>query len=287
MPIHEKRIREVYPEFEITHSEVNEIGQNNDVLIVNHSIVFRFPKYMEGIRKLKKETGVLESIKGNLSLPVPYPLYQSMEPAEVGKVFTGYRLIEGDPLWPGVFKEYEEHSLKIASQLVKFLTELHSRPVEDLEVEKNSIDDIRSSIEDLYERFREKLFPHMNVKAKLEVSRHFDSFLSKNELLDFKPVLTHGDFGASNILWNRERNEVSGIIDFGESEVGDPAYDFAGLLSSYGEPFVRRCLEMYQNGDRIFARMNFYRGTFALQEALHGVENDDPEAFESGMKGYR
>lgn len=287
MSIHEKRIREVYPEFEITSCEVNEIGQNNDVLIVNHSLVFRFPKYVEGIRKLKKETSVLESIKGNLSLPVPYPLYQSMKPEEVGKVFSGYRLIEGGPLWPGVFKENEEHSLKIATQLVNFLTELHSRPVEDLESEKKSIDDIRSSIEDLYERFIEKLFPHMNEKAKLEVSKHFDSFLSQSELLDFEPVLTHGDFGASNILWDRERNEVAGIIDFGESEVGDPAYDFAGLLSSYGEPFVRRCLEMYPNGDRIFDRMNFYRGTFALQEALHGVENDDPEAFENGMKGYR
>lgn len=287
MSIHEKRIREVYPEFEITSCEVNEIGQNNDVLIVNHSLVFRFPKYVEGIRKLKKETSVLESIKGNLSLPVPYPLYQSMKPEKVGKVFSGYRLIEGEPLWPGVFKENEEHILKIATQLVNFLTELHSRPVEDLESEKKSIDDIRSSIEDLYERFIEKLFPHMNEKAKLEVSKHFDSFLSQSELLDFEPVLTHGDFGASNILWDRERNEVAGIIDFGESEVGDPAYDFAGLLSSYGEPFVRRCLEMYPNGDRIFDRMNFYRGTFALQEALHGVENDDPEAFENGMKGYR
>ncbi|PFA69114.1 aminoglycoside phosphotransferase [Bacillus sp. AFS015802] len=287
MSIHEKRIREVYPEFEITSCEVNEIGQNNDVLIVNDSLVFRFPKYVEGIRKLKKETSVLESIKGNLSLPVPYPLYQSMEPEEVGKVFTGYRLIEGEPLWSGVFKDNEEHSLKIATQLVKFLTELHSRSVEDLEIEKKSIADIRSSIEDLYERFIEKLFPHMNEKAKLEVSRHFDSFLSQSELLDFEPVLTHGDFGASNILWDRERNEVAGIIDFGESEVGDPAYDFAGLLSSYGEHFVRSCLEMYPNGDRIFDRINFYRGTFALQEALHGIENDDPEAFENGMKGYR
>lgn len=284
---YEKRIREVYPELTITHSKMNEIGQNNDVLMINDSLVFRFPKYTEGIKKLKKETSVLEGIKGNIPLPVPYPIYQSLEPEKVGMVFTGYKLVEGSPLWPGVFIENEEHHEQIASRLVGFLTALHSQSLESMNMEKKSIGEIRSSIEDLYDRFKEKLFPHMNERAKVEVSHHFDSFLSKNELLDFQPVLTHGDFGASNILWDPERHEVSGIIDFGEAEVGDPAYDFAGLLSSYGECFVRRCLEMYPNGDRIFDRMNFYRGTFALQEALHGNENYDPVAFENGMKGYR
>ena len=287
MSVYEKRIREVYPEFTITHSEVNEIGQNNDVLIVNGSLVFRFPKYMEGIRKLKKEARVLESLKGNLSLQIPFPLYQSMEPEEVGKVFTGYKMIEGEPLWPMVFKDNEVHRQKIASQLVCFLNELHSQSVDDLGIEKKRIGDIRSSVVDLYDRFKEKLFPHMNEKARVEVRRNFDSFLSNDGLLDFQPVLIHGDFGSSNILWDPTRYEVSGIIDFGETEVGDPAYDFAGLLSSYGEPFVRDCLTVYPGGDQIFERMSFYRGAFALQEALHGLENDDPRAFENGMKGYR
>ncbi|OXS59638.1 phosphotransferase family protein [Rossellomorea vietnamensis] len=284
---YEKRIRAVYPDLKITHSEMNEIGQNNDVIIINDSLVFRFPKYTEGIMKLKKETRVLEGIKGNIPLPVPYPIYQSLEPEKVGMVFTGYKLVEGSPLWPGVFIENEEHHEQIASRLVGFLTVLHSQSLESMNIEKKSIGEIRRSIEDLYDRFKEKLFPHMNERAKVKVSQHFDLFLSKNELLDFQPVLTHGDFGASNILWDPERHEVSGIIDFGEAEVGDPAYDFAGLLSSYGEYFVRRCLEIYPNGDRIFGRMNFYRGIFGLQEALHGIENDDPVAFENGMKGYR
>ncbi|WP_285890123.1 hypothetical protein [Paenibacillus macerans] len=29
--------------------------------------------------------------------------------------------------------------------------------------------------------------------------------------------------------------------------------------------------------------MMFYKGTFALQEALFGLEHDDPEAFRSGI----
>ncbi|MGW8226836.1 MAG: phosphotransferase family protein, partial [Anaerolineales bacterium] len=31
----------------------------------------------------------------------------------------------------------------------------------------------------------------------------------------------------------------------------------------------------------------FYKGTFALQEALYGVKHGDPKAFERGIAPYR
>lgn len=284
--MHEERIREMYPELNINHSEVIDFGQNNDVLIVNDNLVFRFPKYVEGIKKLIKETEVLEQIKGMLSLSIPYPQYRSMETNEVGKVFTGYQRIGGTPLWPDMMKNIHNEE-RIASQLVQFLTELHSQPVDSLGIEKKSAVDALNSIVNLYGKFKDKLFPYMNETSKSEIDHIFERFLSNKELLSFNTVLIHGDFGASNILWDSKREEITGIIDFGETEIGDPAYDFAGLLSSYGQPFVKRCLNMYPDGEKIFERMTFYKSTFALQEALHGVENDDREAFESGMKGYR
>ncbi|WRP05551.1 aminoglycoside phosphotransferase family protein [Rossellomorea aquimaris] len=284
--MHEERIREMYPELTIDHSEVIDLGQNNDVLIVNDTLVFRFPKYVEGIKKLIKETKVLEQIKGKLSLSTPYPQYRSMEPNEVGKVFTGYTRIEGTPLWSDMMKNIHNEE-RIASQLVQFLRELHSQPVDSLGIEKKSSEDVRNSIVDLYGEFKDKLFPYMNETSKAEIDHNFGSFLSNKELLSFNTVLTHGDFGASNILWGSKREEVTGIIDFGETEIGDPAYDFAGLLASYGQPFVKRCLSMYPDGEKIFERMTFYQSTFALQEALHGIEKDDREAFERGLRGYR
>ncbi|MGF3104006.1 phosphotransferase family protein [Rossellomorea sp. DUT-2] len=284
--MHEERIREMYPELNIDHSEVIDLGQNNDVLMVNDTLVFRFPKYVEGIKKLIKETEVLEQIKGKLSLSIPYPQYRSMELNEVGKVFTGYKRIEGTPLWPDMMKNIHNEE-RIASQLVQFLTELHSQPVDRFEIEKKTAEDVRNTIADLYGEFKDKLFPYMNESSKSEINYNFERFLSNKELLLFNTVLTHGDFGASNILWDSKREEVTGIIDFGETEIGDPAYDFAGLLASYGQHFVKRCLRMYPDGDQIFERMIFYKSTFALQEALHGIENNDREAFESGMRGDR
>jgi len=40
---------------------------------------------------------------------------------------------------------------------------------------------------------------------------------------------------------------ISGIIDFGDSGLGDPAYDFAGILSSFMR-FFDMCINLYPNG---------------------------------------
>ncbi|WP_062515834.1 phosphotransferase family protein [Halobacillus sp. KGW1] len=287
--IYVERIRELYPDLELNQIEVNDIGQNNDVLIINNMLVFRFPKYIEGIKKLEKETKVLDHIKGKVSLPISYPQYRSFEIYEVGKVFTGYQLIEGGPLWPQIMKEMnnEEQIQNLSSQLVEFLSELHFQPISNLDIKKQSVKDIRQSIVELYDNFKEKLFPYMKEKSKSDVSQSFEDFLSNAKLMDFSTVLIHGDFGASNILWDSKRNEITGVIDFGETEIGDPAYDFAGLLASYGQPFVERCLSLYPEGTKVLERINFYKSTFALQEALHGIENNDLEAFENGIKEYR
>jgi aminoglycoside 2''-phosphotransferase len=77
------------------------------------------------------------------------------------------------------------------------------------------------------------------------------------------------------------------VIDFSGCALGDPAYDFAGLLSGYGEAFVRYCAAGYPDVESLLPRTRFYQGIFALEEALFGIENNDPQAFENGIEGYR
>lgn len=127
----------------------------------------------------------------------------------------------------------------------------------------------------------------MKIEAQRQIADSFETYLNSEACSNLHTTLIHGDFGATNILWDPSTYTISGIIDFGGSSIGDPAYDFAGLLSSYGEAFFNRCLNLYPNGAEIAERVKFYRSTFALQEALHGVENDDIEALENGMKAYR
>jgi aminoglycoside 2''-phosphotransferase len=280
-----ERIKQVYPSLFIKNFQLNEIGQNNDVIIVNGSIVFRFSKYQKGIDSLKKETEILEAIKNTVSIPIPNPIYQSFEKWEVGKVFVGYKLIQGSPLWKASFGSInnEEVLNRLASQLVNFLTEIHSIDKNILPLEQNNP---HEQLVNLYQSIQDKLYPFMREEAKRQISYSFETFLNSETSLSLKTSLVHGDFGATNIIWDPTTYNITGIIDFGGSGISDPAYDFAGLLSSYGEDFFNMCLNLYPNGKEISERVSFYRGTFALQEALHGLENNDAEAFENGIKAY-
>ena len=281
-----QRIRSEYPDLRIASVEFNDDGQNSDVLVVNDELIFRFPKYAGALKRLEIETAILTGIAGRVSLPVPAPMFVNIEERVVGEAFTGYRKLAGEPLWRETFRTIDDDETleKLASQLGRFLKELHGTPAASIGCELPVLDN-ETKCADLYARIREKLFPYMRPDAREWTERHFETFLNAKERFDL--VLKHGDFGTSNILFDNQQRTICGVIDFGSSGLGDPAYDLAGLLSSYGEAFVRRCWKVYPEIESFMDRVRFYQGTFALVEALFGIENGDPAAFESGIEKYR
>ena len=54
----------------------------------------------------------------------------------------------------------------------------------------------------------------------------------------------------------------------------------------YGEQFLDRFSAIYPGIENVLSRARFYAGTFALQEALYGLEDDDQEAFARGIQAY-
>jgi aminoglycoside 2''-phosphotransferase len=275
-----------YPDLRIASVEYNGDGQNNDVLVVNDEFIFRFPKYMDALKRLRVETAILTGIQSHILLPVPAPMFVNIERRAVGEAFLGYRKLAGEPLWRETFRTIDDDETleRLASQLGGFLKELHSVPADSIGCELPVLDtDVKCA--DLYARIREKLFAYMRPDAREWTERHFEIFLNAKEKFDL--VLKHGDFGTSNILFDRQQRTICGVIDFGSSGLGDPAYDLAGLLSSYDEVFVKRCWKAYPEIESFMDRVRFYQGTFALEEALFGIENGDQAAFESVIARYK
>ena len=56
--------------------------------------------------------------------------------------------------------------------------------------------------------------------------------------------------------------------------------------STLGEALFSRFSNSYPAIESMMPRVRFYRGTYALIEALHGFKSGDREAFEAGMAGY-
>jgi aminoglycoside 2''-phosphotransferase len=71
-----------------------------------------------------------------------------------------YHMLPGEPLWPKTLHALKDEQLlqHLADQLATFLHRLHATPTEALKVK---LPDFRGCDEwqELYERFRDKLFP--------------------------------------------------------------------------------------------------------------------------------
>ncbi|WP_157950055.1 phosphotransferase family protein [Vallitalea okinawensis] len=280
-------IKQIYPELIIKDYRQNNLGQNNTIIIVNNEVIFRFPKYEEGIKSLKLETKILESIKGKLSVPIPYPQYKSFESNKVGDVFTGYSMLTGKPLLQKLFLNIKDQQ-GVANRLALFLRELHC-------VEVKAFSDILDcETKDLsywyqfYLNVKELLYSYMRKDAVDNLEKFFQENISE-ELLSFKPTLVHGDFGPTNILFDEVTESITGIIDFGSVSISDPAYDIASMIGpfGYGEDFIHKMIDIYPQITKYLKRAKFYAGTFALQEALFGIQHNDQSAFNDGIAYYR
>ena len=222
-----------------------------------------------------------------ITLDIPLPYFSSFESNEVGSVFIGYKMIEGVPLERELlYKLKNKH--EVAAQIAEFLKELHGLPAGSLNggvVEKRNGHEYWSN---MLVKIKENIFPHIRKDAKEHIYNTFHRFLDDRENFRYEPVIVHGDLGSSNIIFDTEKGRVSGIIDFGQASVDDPAIDIASLICpmGYGEDFIELILNIYPQAESLIPRARFYVSTFAIQEALFGVETGDKEAFYSGIAPY-
>ncbi|MDX8047073.1 hypothetical protein SH601_13860 [Gracilibacillus sp. S3-1-1] len=136
----------------------------------------------------------MKYIKDIVSTPIPNPIYQYFEELEPGKVFTGYNLIGGVPLWKESLIGIKNFELVkgLANQLVSFLIELHSiseeRASRDL---KLKVRNPRIKMYNLYDRIENKLFPYIKKDAQREITDCFETSLKGEAFSNLDITLIH------------------------------------------------------------------------------------------------
>ncbi|MFE6780437.1 aminoglycoside phosphotransferase family protein [Streptomyces sp. NPDC057702] len=103
-------------------------------------------------------------------------------------------------------------------------------------------------------------------------------------------ALVHGDLGAENVLWTTEDGlpRLSGVVDWDEVVLGDPAEDLAAVGASYG-PDLLAAVRAHGGwtDTALDTRIATIRGTFALQQALAAHQDEDAEELADGLAAYR
>jgi aminoglycoside 2''-phosphotransferase len=267
-------VRRTMPELTIHTSEVKENGWDNDILIINEQQVFRFPKTDRIIDQIKNECELLEQL-ARKKPALQIPRYKLIYERDMFRA-VAYPFLSGESL--------NEHPVDLrknpenAQLLGDFLMKLHQIKGSHLP----SIHTFRYWLS-LFESLRKKVFTRLHGEEQLAIEDVFTHFLNGYAAFSYKKVPIHGDLSASNIIFDRAEYKISGIIDFTDAQMGDPAFDFAGIYWNYGPEYTRKVLSFYQSdesSEEMFERIRtFYGLQPVFHELLHSIENNEPIDF--------
>ena len=278
-----ERIRAIMPELTIKEIEINQDGAINDILIVNHNLVFRFTKAEKYFALLDSELGVLDFIRPHLSVQIPEPIHR--EPG-----LWVYPLLEGEPL---LFEDILDldaiRQQTLADQIGKFLHELHSIPTSGLNIRLPVTRAFvkRDEWVGFRKAFRERVFPLLQQNQIHWIERLFDRVLQDPEFFNYAPVLIHGDLAPYHLLYSPMETRLCGVLDFGQAGLGDPASDFGILISIYGEHFVLKMKNTYPDLEKQLQRARFYAQSIELEWTLRGMESGENFWFTAHLGGAR
>ena len=130
----------------------------------------------------------------------------------------------------------------IAQQLGNFLSVLHNFPVE-----KAASIGITHAWNGLHHKSGLYFLEH--VTPKLSPTAQKKSIVLMENLLaeEFEGKVIHGDFYLSDhVFYNEAKQELSGVIDFGDVTIYDPAHDWQCIVEIGGEAFFETVMEHYQ-----------------------------------------
>jgi len=241
-----------------------EDGWDSLVLELGGEWIVRVPR-REGVRAtLATEVRLLPKLAPGL--PVPVPNFELVSDGAVA-----YRKLHGRPLDPS------REALGV--QVGRFLAALHDFPVE----RARELGVPEPPWRDTYERFTREVLdaagPALGPEAEAMVAGH----LEDDANFAFAPRLIHADLGPAHLL--AAGDELTGVIDWGDVRIGDPALDFAWLLQ---QPFAEAVLAAYGDHEPGLAqRALFYHRLGPWYELHYGLFYDRPDFVESGLAGAR
>ncbi|MEJ8302815.1 aminoglycoside phosphotransferase family protein [Saccharibacillus sacchari] len=283
-----QRLQEVYPAMAIEDIQTERAAQHYVVLGINYKLVFRFARNEYRANRLAYEARtLLPTVSRAANLPVPVPLYESLERLEPVLAFIGYERIDGEPLWPEIVESLAgtEEETRLADRIGGFLQSLHTVQLEaDLPEPEESEELQQLSDERLKDVMRRQLFPVMSKTLQAQAEIDLEAW-AESEKKSAK-MLIHGAFGPAHLLWDAEYEQLAGVIGFGSARLGDPAIDFAGILSGYGSSFFEKCLAAYGGDAGLADRARLYAKILLLREALYGAEEGDADVLAYGLEAY-
>jgi aminoglycoside phosphotransferase (APT) family kinase protein len=279
-------IRAQFPE--ARPAEVTYLGEGCDSVAfdVDDAWVFRFPKRADVEAQLMLEARVLPRLNETAPLPLPAFRFHGTPSAGFPRHFVGYPKLPGTP---AIAREARRVPIaRWAAALGRFLTWLHTVPmleVVPLGVPEQPIalviDTMRAeALDDL------ALVHDVSPRSPVDVWRAFLREAPRAPDATEPRRLVHNDLAAEHVLCDPAREVLTGVIDWSEIAVSDPAIDLSGLYHWGGAPFVRAVLAHYTVpvDASMLARARYLAACRGASDVRFGWEMERPEYIEGGLR---
>lgn len=251
-------------------------GQDNLAFEVGGELIVRFPKeYDRG--RLDREARLLAIVGGVAPLPVPRPVL-----IDADRGCLAYRKLPGVSLLGMPLPERAGHAAGIAARLGEFLAVLHAMPVERMAEVVGPDDEAPAGwLREAEESYR-NVVDHVPVAYRPAVEAFLAAPPPERGSVT---VFSHNDLGIEHVLVEPAGWTITGVIDWSDAAIVDPAYDFGLLLRDLGPVGLDAALERYPAApaaDGLRARAAFYARCGVLEDLAYGLAAGRPAYVESG-----
>ncbi len=246
-------------------------GVDNAAFDVDGELVVRcstHPDPEERARRVLRESRLLATVAATSPLPVPVPRFTAVEDG-----CLAYARLPGVPLLDLPAAQRSRRAAAVGAALGGLLTALSALPVE-LMAEVAGIDDTPPG--EWLDECRD-LLPQLTSAIP---DRHLPTVRA---FLDADPpdpadhlVFTHDDLGIEHVLVDPDTGRITGVLDWGDAAVADPARDLGLVLRDLGRPALEAALVTYRaapgGAAPLRQRIDFHARCALLEDLAHGLD---------------
>lgn len=269
----EKLITKDFPELHSVHAKLLGKGFDNTVFEVNGCYVFRFPRRQIAVGLLQTEERLLPMLP-DMGIAIPVPIFSGSPGFDYKWPYLGYSFLPGQP--PAELTEKQRASMAIP--LARFLKTLHAIPVDKALMAGVKYDclgrlDMNKRIP-MLNKTAEKLY---NLRPESDTIKQLHKYAEMLVPIGeaSEKCLVHGDLHLRNILVN-EKGSLTGIIDWGDTHIGDPAIDLSAAYSLLPLEARSSFFEEYGQISEEASELARFKAVYTLAVLLiYGIDLED------------
>jgi aminoglycoside phosphotransferase (APT) family kinase protein len=236
-------LREQFPELALDSIEFLGSGWENDAYLVDRRVVVRFPRYADISYGYQREAPLLTIVADAAgdSAAIPRIGIWGRPSPRFPHAFVGHQLIAGVAAdHPGV-----PRTMALADDLGRALTRIHAIPAAKANAADVKVDTTRCR------EPRDELLRQLPDVPEIERTATAACAWVRDDSVvppdyDGEPRFIHNDFSSDHIIVDPATGRLSGIIDWSDAVLGDPAQDFAYLMVYHGCDFLERTISAYR-----------------------------------------